>query len=441
MEITGIILIKGFWRKEPMGFKNYIYMAYINLLRRKKVVITNVGLFSLALIIFMATSACTKGLDIFINQFILNTVQHRTLMISAMRYDDFSKIYDRFADDERIIDIYDLEQSSGFEIINKEEVFGEKTEEEYYVYLEPYNKAIAPYLLAGDLIEDTQHVALMPKFYYPKLHSTTHYMKEEIEFLDGEDFIGKTLVIEFPIYDANGKEEMVVIDTYTYDFKVIGVYDNIANLNDACDIYVPVQDLNYINQKMEEESVGFAQIYNHNLAVVVDDFKNVNDIINELLAIGYEGKLKARIGPIKEIMISITVIGFIISLVTLIFAVLNISISTLNHIKKRKNEIGLLKAIGYLNKNITTMVLVETLMIGMISVFSSYVISYSLTLLANLFIKHNMTMYMSRLSIRLQPQTIIAVLIVGVIVPILSSMLGIHYVLGLQPTEALKTTE
>ena len=44
-------------------------------------------------------------------------------------------------------------------------------------------------------------------------------MKEGIKFLDGEDFIGKTLVIEFLSMMPMVKKKWMIV--HTYDFKVI----------------------------------------------------------------------------------------------------------------------------------------------------------------------------------------------------------------------------
>ena len=67
-----------------------------------------------------------------------------------------------------------------------------------------------------------QNVGIIPKNFDPTGTNQVEFKKRSINYLDGKDFLGKTMTIEFknPIDELSGFE---------YSFKVIGVYDSINN--------------------------------------------------------------------------------------------------------------------------------------------------------------------------------------------------------------------
>ena len=85
--------------------------------------------------------------------------------------------------------------------------------------------------------------------------------------------------------------------------------------------------------------------------------------------------LKSELGDIKDIHSYIKMIGFLLLSLTLIISIFNIISNTLESIRERMNEIGILKTVGYLNLDILKCFSIETLFISGLSVLLNLIIS------------------------------------------------------------------
>ncbi|WP_338323255.1 FtsX-like permease family protein, partial [Bacillus thuringiensis] len=103
------------------------------------------------------------------------------------------------------------------------------------------------------------------------------------------------------------------------------------------------------------------------MAVVVNKYENLNNIKSIIEKEKFNVVLKSELGDIKDISLYIKIIGFSLLSLTLIISIFNIVSNTLESIRERMNEIGILKTLGYLNLDILKCFSIETLFISSLS--------------------------------------------------------------------------
>ncbi|AOY77585.1 ABC transporter permease [Clostridium formicaceticum] len=423
--------------------KFYFHMAYINLCRRRKEIMSHVIIITLALITLASTLTLNASLGFFIDRQVLNTIRCRTLFVTYEKsdFETEKNLFEILNKDENVVTSYIKIWGTGTNIINTDELF-EDSSKEAFLFFNASDIEIMSTVVAGEgFDENTKNVGIIPKQFYPDRSYEIGYFKEPDDFLDGEDFIGKTITVEFYATDWT-IHPFKDIRPFKYAFEVVGVYDISQNLNEGCDVYIPPNDLQYIVEKIENESIyidtdGYENL-GKSIAFIVDDKSNINKVENKIMReTGLMSRRLSSIGPIGDIVKYILIVGSIVSIIVLIIGLINISLSTLKAVKKRTGEIGLLKAIGYTNKNIMMILSLEAFVTGLISLASTTAILAPLLILLNWLIQTQMSLYMKALILTIESQTIILLVLMAILLPLVTSLVGIRYALKIQPTAAI----
>lgn len=282
-------------------------------------------------------------------------------------------------------------------------------------------------------------VGIIPKKFYPDGSLATEIKKENVSFLNGEDFIGKYITTKYNICDENDKK----IDVGTYTFKVIGVYDSVNNIDEANTVYIPYKDLekiqNYYNEKVKTETnIDIGENYETVIALV-DDTKKIEIIENYFSSqMNISAFRQMSQGWVDVICVIVFFIGIGLSIISFIYSIISISLNMFNSIQKRQNEIGILKAIGYTNKHIKRLILCESLIISFISLVVSILISKIILIILNIFVCNNLSIYMQNLKFDISIQIIVIGFVTMFITIVFSSFKSIKFATKVTPAKLVK---
>ena len=255
-----------------------------------------------------------------------------------------------------------------------------------YVKINPINTKTCPDITNGrKLQEDDKYVLIIPSKIYADSEGTPTGFRDiyiekrnlNIEYINGEDLVGKKLTISFEASNGNTLEKQ---------FEIIGTYD--SNLyNDMSTLYTPKEIIKEINLELNPDLLPELEI-----SVVVDKIENVEFVKNELISKGlYEKSAilqEAQKGDSSETEVNISrvtninvetinimkkLIIFLLLASILIF--LSFLITTnINKTYLSSTEIGVLKAEGYTNKDIQKMTIIENIIVCIISIIVSFIV-------------------------------------------------------------------
>ncbi|MDD2181603.1 MAG: ABC transporter permease [Bacilli bacterium] len=202
-----------------------------------------------------------------------------------------------------------------------------------------------------------KNVAICPIDFFPDDSASELFINNEF-LIDGHDLLGKEFSVE---YYSHRFEDTNLIQEEKFEkkFKIVGLYDSKAVMNNKNQCYIQVSDLKEI---LETTIPSNMNEYVSSYLVVINDIENIEYVKEELANIGYkdaETKNFINLGIINIIMITCISISTII-----IFALV---ILTISYIKKKiMNEthiIGVMRAIGYEKKDMKNIYILETAVI------------------------------------------------------------------------------
>lgn len=421
----------------------YIYLAMMNLSRRKITVIINIVIITISLFVILMSSTVSESVDSYLDKYIYSSLNFRTVDIGIFKLQEgqkekIEKIANR---EEHIIDFYhenwgasvkikNTSVSNFFEPYKEKDFFGELS-------LNTFTKAYEDVILIGDFSEKgATEVGIIPKRFYPSGSFQIGTLKEENEFINGESLIGESITIEYYARDYS-KEEMPIIKTFSYTFKVVGVYDILPNMDDPYDVLIPYEDMELINHNLDQYNEGLSEDFCITYSVVVDDYNYVNSVIEILRNNGLSGMPRSEMGSFAKIASYIILSGYILGVIILLVGLVNIALTTLKSIEKRTGEIGLLKAIGYRNSHLLTIVGVEAITIGTMSFMLSTIIYVVLIVVSKQIISNNLSIYMQQFTLEFNVLQVLINGVISIVIPLISSIFGILVVVQISPKNAL----
>lgn len=398
-----------------MRLLDYIFLAKKNLSRRKKSVIVNSILIFISTVIFVLGLSFTKCFMNSINRAILKNPSYRTIVLTGVKEEEQDSVIKKIEEDKNIAKVLKNKEyvtSANLKTIDNINI-GE------YVSLNGANENITPQVIAGRNIRDIDvSVCIIPKkvFFYS---GKEDFNKDD--YIDGESLIGKKISLEYYSRD-DSKGSSEINKTFLLEFEIIGVYNAEEYIMDGNDLFVPFSIISKIENDREENWIkdpntiyaGSNMIY-----AIVNNALNLDESFEKISSLGYRSIIRSTTNTAIIIVIN-TVVGIIVG-VFLLIVLINITSSTLKSIDERKYEIGMLKAIGYKNRNIQKLFLIENVIIGarayliglIIAIISMYIMQI------NIFEK-NYDFYL--LNIRIDLAICIMAGATMIIVPILATL-------------------
>lgn len=269
-------------------------------------------------------------------------VMQRSNYVENSGEESLLKDVNEIANMEHVIDAY---QSAYREVVIRQSDF-ENDKLDGTITLKRAVEQTLPAIKTGKKIEN-EGVMVCPIAFYPNYNPLKIY-KDNI--INGNDLLNNKYKVYFYNYVLDENKRPIENELLSYEFEVIGLYDNTETLDDNGVCYIPAEDLKKIidAQKLENEKNSNISI-DYSIDVVVDDINNVANVENELENNGFE-----VLGTISTFDIqTINIIRIVIIVVLFISISSSFIISSLYIRKKMINEqktIAILKTSGYLKK-------------------------------------------------------------------------------------------
>ena len=278
------------------------------------------------------------------------------------------------------------------------------------VILHSYKKAYENIIVDGRGINDGENnVGLIPKDYLP-------IDSFEIDF---------------------SKNPFETIDTYEYTFEVIGTYDALTELFEPNEIIIPYEDLQEMHVIRTNNDRGLTKDYNKTYHIEVDSIDNVKAIIDLLIKNGFDPYTVSSVGPIAQTSRMILAFGTIISAIILVLTGLLIGFTVYKSIHDRRQELGMMRVVGYSNVQLIKIIIVETFIIGMTSVIITCIILAIGVNIGKLIISMRASLYGQRFKIIVPLNKLIINVCLAIIIPVLAGIYSSKEILEVEPLDAI----
>lgn len=324
-----------------------------------------------------------------------------------------------------------------------------------------------PVISGKTLDESPTFSCIVPDLFYPY---DDHYNeqtgeKHDLEYIDGESLIGKTItVVPFGgdyecTYNYEGVDEglggsdIANLPALEYKLKVVGVYYDAPTQFGNYDTVFYSEETGRQIEKMaleasdidlSSETSRVANWWkNKSLRihyVEVDDFENIPEVQNELGELGFFLPDSMFVIPesVANMANILSLPCYILIFAIAVICIINIIQSTTSTLNKRKSEIGLLKAVGFKDRQILLCLCYEQLSLAIKGFVIGGGLSAVFIAIAN-FINYHRT-FNDRLYIVSWGDYFIFLLIafaVAVIVPLLCQLITIHKLSKIQPKDVM----
>lgn len=369
---------------------------------------------------------------------------------------------------QSVDDVTGLRGTCAFDILNIDDDFNELNEQfksqNCFVYACGLVGNEKKNVIAGDNLDDSPVFScIVPSLFYPFEDEDNIYY-ENLDYIDGTSLIGKTITIKgysdsiefsynYSNVDGNGNID-ASLPSPEFKLNVVGTYYCSPTASGYfADIYVS-RETDLLMTKMTMEAAGInlasndsdlAKWWNtpslHTYFVVVDDYNSLSNVFNEISSMGYD----IANSPSQLIKDSIVLMANLFSTVG-VFLILAIGIltivilvqSSISSIKERKGAIGLMKAIGYKNRQIFACLCYERLYLTIKAFLIGGALSALFVTLTNYIFSHksyqdmlyiiDWNLFLTYLGISLA---------IAIIVPLLCQIISLKMLVKIQPREAM----
>lgn len=405
-----------------MKLKYIFHLAFISLLRRKVRAIINILLLTIALTMLISTLSLSSSMSNFMSYNFNNNVGCRTLFVNYDP-DKYTEAYvieavSRYKHIVSAAPQGDIGQMLILPDLANQVQLKDFGSNDGKITLRGGNKYAVPNIIAGRNFKDGEtNAAIIPEKFLPDSRIELIKDIDKQRYLDGKSFLGKKLT---------GKTETGA----DYTFTVIGIYDSLQSMDKEDICYIPYHDINEIYTSVKTSNTNYGSII-----AVIDNYKNVQSVMNQLYKDRMDPSVKVNFNTALPIFINVT--GGLLSAIILIVALVNISLTTINSVKDRTKEIGLLKSIGYNNKTVLIMLNAETITLGIIGfIISTLLSSGILLLLSRIAAKEDS--YNSKIPINVNLKVILLALLISLAVPAIACIFAGIKAIKIQPSDAMK---
>ena len=298
------------------------------------------------------------------------------------------------------------------------------------------------------------------------LDSSEENFENKSSYINGESLIGKTLTVT-----ANKGEYLEVLYNYDdgnqsgnewahlpalkYKLKVVGVYYESATDFGYGGLMLVSEETGKLIIEEALEAAGFKlnsdktsvekwwstpSLRTH--YVIVDDYDNISYVYNEISKMGYSCANDPEMGMSESVLIIskiLSVASVILLISPSILLVIILIQSTASNLKKRRGEIGLMKAVGYSDKNIFFCLCYEQLILAVKGFLIGGTISLLFVCIANYF-NSKSSAFVNRLYIVDWSGflTLLSIsLAVSVVIPVVCQLIALKRLSKIQPKDAM----
>ena len=272
-----------------MSMKDYLKMSFLLLYREKgKKIYTLVIL--LCCIITIGILLFNGNIETLLNRGLSNVIEFRTLSVKQRKsIEDNEPLKSDIADLLNVEHVVDVYEDNYRETIITETNLANKNLDGTVTLLRGKPNTLPTIVEGRNFEEGETGVVICPVSFFSTYDSI---LTDRRYIIDGRTLLGKTFTVKYHNYLKNNKTgELIEDQTFSKEFKIIGLYDVSERFNDTNTCYISAQDLNEIvntKNSWEKEQYDSKIKILHNWEVVVDSIDNVNYVANQIENLGFE---------------------------------------------------------------------------------------------------------------------------------------------------------
>ena len=317
-------------------------------LQSKKTRVLIMLMLTLSFLLLMLAMSFKQGLDNFVTDTILNNIDARRLMVhteeTSYEFDEAIKIVGEL---DHVLQTYSHEKAYSSGILNQK--FNGYDGE---LSLSGAAANTLPEITEGRPFSDIERKAIIiPEKFIPDSDPDIQ-MQNRSNYIDGRELIGETLTI---LYHENTYDENLNIissQPRKCSFTVVGVYDSqhVFKNNNTC--YIAYDDIYHITKEKNGNIYDYS-LFNYCFHVIVDDYQNLSSVEKAI------EKMGLHVSPAYQFTTTFAyAIAFAANAMALIILAISLAIlfsSIVKSVWRNIKYIGLLKTIGYTDKDIMVM--------------------------------------------------------------------------------------
>ena len=338
----------------------------------------------------------------------------------------------------------------------------------------PSNWSVYAYSLIGDekrnvvagknLDESPTYSCIIPSMFCPYEEDLDSYKNVDI---DPKSMIGKTFTINSKkgfelLYNFKDKyggisNEFYYAPSLKFKLKIVGVYylppmscvslDQVyiskATADDITKRELEAADID-LSSKTDPISIWWNNKKLHNHYIILDDYDSFPEVYNKVSDLDVDCLEMRRIEMYESTPIMASILSFssvYLSAALIIICIIIIIQSNMDTIIKRKGELGLLKAIGYRNRDIFKFLFYEHLSLTIKGFLIGGVLSTATILTLNLVFsnKDDYGYLMYVVDWKLFAVLILIALIISIIIPLICQIFMLKKLNKIQPKDAMNS--
>lgn len=391
-----------------MNFGEFFKNTFVGIFRDKRRLFYIVVLLFCSLISFSILTF-KNNFDMYVNETVTKNIGFRTLSVSP-KQDKEDLGLNELIPLDHVVDVY----SFMYGTMSVESSFKNENVEGTIELL--YGSPdIQPNVIMGRGFEsDDSNVAICPDIFYPD--SSAYELQLDNKYaIDGNSLLNN----EFEVYYT---EFVFDIDTNTFEdgkkftkkFKVIGIYDNTSTMNFNNQCYIMSNDIKQMVSEAGSNNMG-ANSYPY-FDLVVDNVDNIEDVTEKIKDLGFN-KVSVKNYFDSDMKKTIEISSLIVVTI-LVFLTIIISSSYIKKLVINDSwKIGMLKTLGYNQKDVLKKYFGE---VSLINVFA-YLFSFLIFEIIFLLLKFTILSFVQYIgvNIRVSLFSVIVTFIIIVIIPIL----------------------
>ncbi|MGN1432986.1 MAG: ABC transporter permease [Ruminococcus sp.] len=311
-------------------------------------------------------------------------------------------------------------------------------------------------VIAGkNLDESPTFSCIIPQLFYP--FDEDVYATNGLDYLDSESLIGKTLTLlpsggyfSFDYFDGTASKR-AEIPSFEVKLTIVGVYYSSPTADGGPDtIYLSEETgkeiiktaVNNAESGKEELKSFVNHPEYHNIHITVDDFDNIDYVYDELNNMNIyviEGT-ELGINPETPLITNLfTILSVFLTTSTFLVTFILMLYFSVDAVKNKKEEIGLMKAVGYKNGQIFSIITLEQLLTTLKGFAIGTAISATAITVIDLIFSNGS--YANRIFI-VNPTLYLLItavsLLITILIPIICEILVLNKLSKIQPKDAMK---
>lgn len=400
---------------------------------------SNTKVLTISLFLLLMVNNCIGGLNDYIDSCMLNYLDNKTI---------YAVYLEGECDDQEVKSFIEAQEETeacfdyGMDDVCVEQICLDGKETGGQVYIEPYHAGVMKEYMENKEIKELADDEIIVAKYANFNLAGVMDIDRSIEMKNMEPYIGRTMTCV-----VQNIEEGNILEERKYSFRIAGVFDNIK-AGKAAVFYVNDQVrhdmldvLDYhITARDDEGNVEISHmIYFQAIGRNSQDIRVLKDKIDQkykdlsiLYPVDYPDVL-------SYILKGTILAGNFIILYITFNSISNIIYVTEDNIYKRRREFGILKAIGYRDRDLKKILLKESLHSSAVSMAASASLGLAVFIVFRVLVLSQLNLYFSSLSFSAKPYTFLLYFVIALGVPLIGFGYGYRKLKHISAVDALRS--